>query len=270
MHVGHTVDGGRHRQAGRDGRLARPPRGDRPRRDDRRARVGEAPRLRAQGRDASRSRASATSARSRAELLARQGAKIVAVTDWKGGVYNAKGLDIPKLLAHVAKHKTVAGFPGGEPLGQQDVFELDVDILFPPRSRTRSPPTTPPHQGQAGRRRRQRPDHARGAQACCTSAACSWCPTSWPTPAASRRRTSSGCRIATATSGTEKEVNDAARSEDVRGVRRGAGDRAEVQGRHAHRRLHRRDQSRRHRDEDARNVRVAAWPKRVRKHSRSR
>ena len=50
MHVGHTVDRGRHRQAGRDGRLARPPRGDRPRRDDRRARGGEAPRLRSQGR----------------------------------------------------------------------------------------------------------------------------------------------------------------------------------------------------------------------------
>ena len=43
------LDVGRHRQAGRDGRIARPPRGDRPRRDDRGARVGEASRLRAQG-----------------------------------------------------------------------------------------------------------------------------------------------------------------------------------------------------------------------------
>ena len=56
-------DRGRHRQAGRDGRLARPPRGHRPRRDDHRARVGQAPRLRAQGRRPSRCRASATSAR---------------------------------------------------------------------------------------------------------------------------------------------------------------------------------------------------------------
>src|SRR5262245_64387508 len=47
-----------------------------------------------------------------AELLAAIGAKIVAVTDWKGGVYNAKGLDVPKLLAHTAKNKPVAGFPG--------------------------------------------------------------------------------------------------------------------------------------------------------------
>src|SRR6187455_2761126 len=64
-----------------------------------------------------------------ADLMARQGAKIIGVTDWKGGVQNDKGLDIPKLQQWVAKNKTVAGFPGGEPLGQQDVFKLDVDIL---------------------------------------------------------------------------------------------------------------------------------------------
>jgi len=33
-----------------------------------------------------------------ADLLAKIGAKIVAVTDWKGGVYNDKGLDITKML----------------------------------------------------------------------------------------------------------------------------------------------------------------------------
>ena len=54
--------------------------------------------LRHQGRHASPCRASATSARCRADLLAEAGAKIVAVTDWKGGVYNAAGLDIPALI----------------------------------------------------------------------------------------------------------------------------------------------------------------------------
>src|SRR4029450_8111450 len=49
-----------------------------------------------------------------AALVAREGAKIIGVTDWKGGVQNDKGLDIPKLIAHVAKHKTVAGFAGGD------------------------------------------------------------------------------------------------------------------------------------------------------------
>ena len=66
-----------------------------------------------------------------AELLAEEGAKIVAVTDWKGGVHNPKGLDIAKLLAHVQQTKTVDGFPGGEPLASADLFTLDVDVLIP-------------------------------------------------------------------------------------------------------------------------------------------
>src|SRR2546426_8653776 len=67
-----------------------------------------------------------------AELLAAEGgAKIVAVTDWKGGVYNANGLDIPKLLEYVQQHKTVDGFPGAEQLSNADLFSLDVDILIP-------------------------------------------------------------------------------------------------------------------------------------------
>jgi glutamate dehydrogenase (NAD(P)+) len=66
-----------------------------------------------------------------AELLAEAGAKVVAVTDWKGGVYNPKGLDIVKLLAHVQQTKTVDGFPGGEPLASADLFTLDVDVVIP-------------------------------------------------------------------------------------------------------------------------------------------
>jgi glutamate dehydrogenase (NAD(P)+) len=66
-----------------------------------------------------------------AELLAEQDAKIVAVTDWKGGVHNAKGLDIAKLLAYVQQTKTVDGFTGGEPLASADLFTLDVDVLIP-------------------------------------------------------------------------------------------------------------------------------------------
>jgi len=67
-----------------------------------------------------------------AELLASEvGAKIVAVTDWKGGVYNANGLDIPRLLEYVEQHRTVDDFPGAEPLSNADLFSLDVDILIP-------------------------------------------------------------------------------------------------------------------------------------------
>jgi glutamate dehydrogenase (NAD(P)+) len=66
-----------------------------------------------------------------ADLLARVGAKIVGVSDWKGGVYNAKGLDVAALLKHAAQHKTVDGFPGGEPLTNEELLALDVDVLVP-------------------------------------------------------------------------------------------------------------------------------------------
>jgi glutamate dehydrogenase (NAD(P)+) len=66
-----------------------------------------------------------------ADLLAGVGAKIVAVTDWKGGVISQSGLDIPKLLEYAAKHKTVEGFPGADPLDNDGLWGLDVDILIP-------------------------------------------------------------------------------------------------------------------------------------------
>jgi glutamate dehydrogenase (NAD(P)+) len=66
-----------------------------------------------------------------ADMLARIGAKIVAVTDWKGGVYNANGLDIPKMIDYAKQHRSIEGFPGGEPLDNAKLFELPVDILIP-------------------------------------------------------------------------------------------------------------------------------------------
>ena len=67
-----------------------------------------------------------------ADLLVKEvGAIVVGVADWKGGVFNAKGLDIPKLLEYVVQHKTVAGFPGADPLTNAELFKLDVEILIP-------------------------------------------------------------------------------------------------------------------------------------------
>jgi glutamate dehydrogenase (NAD(P)+) len=66
-----------------------------------------------------------------AQLISRLGAKIVAVTDWKGGVYNAKGLDVEKLIKYAAEKKTVAGFPDAEPLQGDKIFGMDVDVLVP-------------------------------------------------------------------------------------------------------------------------------------------
>jgi glutamate dehydrogenase (NAD(P)+) len=66
-----------------------------------------------------------------AELLSQIGARIVAVTDWKSGVYNAQGLDVQQLSEHVTRTRTVEGFPGTESITNQQLFALDVDVLIP-------------------------------------------------------------------------------------------------------------------------------------------
>ena len=59
------------------------------------------------------------------------GARIVAVTDWKGGVHNERGLDVDAMIEHARQHQTVDGFPAGAALTNEDLFRLDVDILVP-------------------------------------------------------------------------------------------------------------------------------------------
>ena len=66
-----------------------------------------------------------------ADLLSKIGARIVAVTDWKGGVYNEAGLDIAGLIEHTRAHKTVDGFPGGTDLSNDELWPLEVDVLIP-------------------------------------------------------------------------------------------------------------------------------------------
>ncbi|GIW71879.1 MAG: glutamate dehydrogenase [Planctomycetota bacterium] len=66
-----------------------------------------------------------------ARLLAEQGARIVAVSDIGGAVRNPEGLDIPRLLEHVARTRSVAGFEGGEPMPADELLVSECDVLIP-------------------------------------------------------------------------------------------------------------------------------------------
>ncbi len=65
-----------------------------------------------------------------ADLMSRDGAKIVAVADASGGTHNPSGLDVPLLLRYAADHRGVSGFPGGKTL-TTPIIEYDCDILVP-------------------------------------------------------------------------------------------------------------------------------------------
>jgi glutamate dehydrogenase (NAD(P)+) len=59
------------------------------------------------------------------------GCKVVAVSDVSGGIYNKAGLDIGACLKWVAQHGVLKGFPGSEPITNEQLLELDVTILLP-------------------------------------------------------------------------------------------------------------------------------------------
>lgn len=66
-----------------------------------------------------------------ADLLHRMGGAIVAASDVTGGVYDPAGIDIPSLLAHVAKHRILKGFKAKETITNQELLTLPVDVLIP-------------------------------------------------------------------------------------------------------------------------------------------
>jgi glutamate dehydrogenase (NAD(P)+) len=66
-----------------------------------------------------------------ARLLWREGCVIVAVSDVRGGIHSPAGLDIRQLEAHVSESGSVVGFPGTEPVSNEDLLTLPCDILVP-------------------------------------------------------------------------------------------------------------------------------------------
>ncbi len=60
-----------------------------------------------------------------------QGARIVAVSDSKGGIYKADGLNPHAVEAHKHKSGSVVGFPGTKAVSNEEVLQTKADILIP-------------------------------------------------------------------------------------------------------------------------------------------
>ncbi|MBI5692717.1 MAG: Glu/Leu/Phe/Val dehydrogenase [Verrucomicrobia bacterium] len=63
--------------------------------------------------------------------LSRYGARIIAISDYTGGIYNPKGIDINKALNYVRYQKTLRDFDGGEAISNEALLELKCTVLAP-------------------------------------------------------------------------------------------------------------------------------------------
>ena len=63
--------------------------------------------------------------------LGRYGVKVIAVSDVHGGIHNPKGLDLFALEKYAALNNGIAGFPGAESVGNEQLLRLLCDILVP-------------------------------------------------------------------------------------------------------------------------------------------
>lgn len=66
-----------------------------------------------------------------ARTMHERGAKVVAVSDVQGGIYDPRGLDPRHLKRFAEETGTVVGYPGAEVITNEELLELDVDILVP-------------------------------------------------------------------------------------------------------------------------------------------
>lgn len=63
--------------------------------------------------------------------LAAQGAKIVALGDVSGAIFNGDGIDVDEVVKYVGEHRFLKGFPGAEAITNDELLVLDVDVLIP-------------------------------------------------------------------------------------------------------------------------------------------
>jgi glutamate dehydrogenase (NAD(P)+) len=66
-----------------------------------------------------------------AQLLAREGCRIVAIGDRSVSLYNANGIDVDDAIAYAKKHRSLEGYEKAEALSGADLLTLDVDVLLP-------------------------------------------------------------------------------------------------------------------------------------------
>jgi len=66
-----------------------------------------------------------------AKIARSLGARVIAVSDAKGGVLDPNGLDLAKVDTWVREHRFLQGFPGADAIDNAEILELPCDVLIP-------------------------------------------------------------------------------------------------------------------------------------------
>jgi glutamate dehydrogenase (NAD(P)+) len=66
-----------------------------------------------------------------AQLLAREGCRIVAIGDRSVSLYNTSGIDVDDAIAYVKKHRSLQGYDKADAISGSELLTLDVDVLLP-------------------------------------------------------------------------------------------------------------------------------------------
>src|ERR671921_244202 len=66
-----------------------------------------------------------------AKLVEEQGAKVIAVSDTKGGIINKNGLKVDHLIKHKKENKTVNDFQGATSINNDELLATECTILIP-------------------------------------------------------------------------------------------------------------------------------------------
>lgn len=66
-----------------------------------------------------------------AKIAEDRGARVVAVSDVGGGIYNPKGLPVTTLLKHAVETLSITTYPEGDKVTNEEILEVPCDFLIP-------------------------------------------------------------------------------------------------------------------------------------------
>jgi glutamate dehydrogenase (NAD(P)+) len=63
--------------------------------------------------------------------LQNYGVKVIAISDYTGGIYNQDGVDVKKAITYLKSEKVLKDFDGGEAITNEELLELECSVLAP-------------------------------------------------------------------------------------------------------------------------------------------